>query len=181
MTPVHFRHAYCPCCNKVFLHARLVAALTWLDRDFAPRFRVTSGYRCPAHNAAVHGHPQSLHLFGLALDLAPVHVDMPELVRAVLSVPNFAVGGFGWYPQRGIIHVDVRQSPANWCRINDHHGDLQAEWRKRYPLHPLPKVAATQPNHSRVDSGPASQSQPESASAPPTQQTTEPGSPSGTT
>jgi len=154
MTPVHLRNVYCPCCNKAIIPARLVAALTSLFFDFAPRFRITSGYRCPAHNAAVHGHPQSLHLLGLALDLAPVNVDMPELVRAALAVPDFAVGGFGWYPQRGIIHVDVRQCPANWCQLNDHHGDLIPEWNKRYPLHPLPKVPATRPNHSSVDSGP---------------------------
>jgi hypothetical protein len=172
---------HCPCCKKVFLYSRLVAALAWLDRDFAHRYRVTSGYRCPEHNAAVHGHPQSLHLFGLAMDLAPVDVDMPELVRAVLSVPNFAVGGFGWYPQRGMIHVDVRQCPANWCRINDHHGDLATEWRKRYPLNPLPKVPATLPRNSRVDSGPSLPSQPAAPSVPPTQPVPPMDSPSGTT
>lgn len=34
-------------------------------------FSVSSWLRTPAHNTAVGGHPQSLHLAGLAVDLVP--------------------------------------------------------------------------------------------------------------
>ena len=33
-------------------------------------FRITSGYRCPAHNAAVGGKPTSSHMSGYAVDIA---------------------------------------------------------------------------------------------------------------
>lgn len=180
MTKQSLQALRCPCCHRVALHERLVQALNQLDRDFRSRFQIMSGYRCLAQNAAVHGHTISLHLFGLAVDLAPLDVTMPELVRAVLSIPQFAAGGFGWYPDRGIIHADVRTTPASWCKTNDRYGDLQVEWHNRYRLKPLPKVPATRPDHWLEDSAQPLPYSPDAPSAPPTLPPTDADSPNGT-
>jgi uncharacterized protein YcbK (DUF882 family) len=118
-------------------------ALTSLDLNYRGRFTITSGFRCPHHNAAVHGSPHSRHLSGNAVDLAPVNVTLKELARAVLSTPAFSRGGFGYYPNRGIIHADVRPTPAAWCMVHDHYAPLDKAWNARYPMIPLPKVPAT--------------------------------------
>jgi hypothetical protein len=140
MTPRHALAYACPCCGQSYISDALSDAIDHLDWFFQNRYRISSGFRCPAHNAAVRGDSASLHLTGQAVDLAPDPIPMPDLVRAALSVPAFAVGGFGWYPHRGIIHCDVRSTPTHWCTTSAGPAELHCEWNKRFPLRPLPKV-----------------------------------------
>ncbi|MDI6796112.1 MAG: D-Ala-D-Ala carboxypeptidase family metallohydrolase [Desulfatibacillaceae bacterium] len=59
-------------CGKCqnFIRPELVAVLD-RARDLAGvPFAINSGFRCPAHNAAVGGAPASSHLKGLAADIA---------------------------------------------------------------------------------------------------------------
>ncbi len=68
----HFllREFQCRCCGCVrlspLLLERLEALRCALDRPVV----VTSGYRCPAHNASVGGAARSLHMTGRAADIA---------------------------------------------------------------------------------------------------------------
>lgn len=71
--------------------------------------QVVSGYRSPAFNASLkaHGHKvanKSLHMQGMAMDIWLPGVTTRQLREYALSLK---VGGVGFYPQNGFVHVDV--------------------------------------------------------------------------
>ena len=69
---------------------------------------VLSAYRTPAHNRAVGGAPNSQHVHGRALDLAPPDGWSPIALLAVAQdIP--AIRGLGLYDS--FIHIDVRPAP----------------------------------------------------------------------
>lgn len=78
--------------------------------------QITSGYRSPAHNAAIGGAKNSLHTTGMAADLSVGDIPDQIKVAAILSkIP--AVGGIGLYEVKGIVHVDIRPHvgrPTTW-------------------------------------------------------------------
>jgi uncharacterized protein YcbK (DUF882 family) len=89
----------------------LVDALEDLRRVLAQPLIVTSGYRCPSHNAAIGGSPSSLHLTGQAADLAPpAGWSTHALADAATRAPRLRRGGIGTY--RCHVHVDVRLTGA---------------------------------------------------------------------
>jgi len=92
----------CRCCgvekvDRVFLHkldeAREMAGV---------RFKITSGYRCPSHNAAVGSKPTSSHIKGLAADISTIGSRHRFLVLAALIAAGFTRIGVG----RDFVHVD---------------------------------------------------------------------------
>ena len=89
---------------------RLVQGLERL-RDAVGPFYVISGYRHPAHNAAVGGSRVSQHMAGQAADLyAPAHSSL-ELARAAVDAFGCGIGlGLG----ATTVHVDVRGHLATW-------------------------------------------------------------------
>ena len=72
---------------------------------------VNSGYRCPAHNAAVKGSPTSQHMLGLAADIqCDSFNDRYALVNAA-----FAVGMRGIGVYQSFVHLDSRYGePSLW-------------------------------------------------------------------
>ena len=78
----HFRlrEFECRCCGTVKLSARLVERLEALRARRGAPVLITSGYRCPRHNAAVGGVENSRHMRGTAAD---IHVEPDELERLV--------------------------------------------------------------------------------------------------
>lgn len=68
---------------------------------------ITSGYRCPKHNKAEGGVPQSIHLFGLALDLDckdDIEVDaMRKIVSQVAPVLRMGI----YKGEETFLHIDV--------------------------------------------------------------------------
>ena len=76
---------------------------------------ILSGYRSPAHNAAVRGAPKSQHVEGRAADIKCPVVPAPELHRVICELHAAgklpALGGLGAYP--GWVHVDVRPRKAD--------------------------------------------------------------------
>jgi uncharacterized protein YcbK (DUF882 family) len=77
---------------------------------------VTSGYRCPAHNEAVGGAPQSYHVKGMAADVYSDALDVYALAAVLKGVMiRLGVkGGLQEYPEQGFVHVDVRGWWASW-------------------------------------------------------------------
>lgn len=67
--------------------------------------RITSGYRCPKHNKAEGGKPQSLHLTGRAAD---IQVDglTPAQVQAIVIKAVPEAHGIGRHAR--FTHLDVR-------------------------------------------------------------------------
>lgn len=74
---------------------------------------VNSGYRCPAHNAAVGGEPNSFHLRGMACDFTVAGMT-PAEVQARLEEPGSPVKNQGKGSYQDFTHVDRRGSRARW-------------------------------------------------------------------
>jgi zinc D-Ala-D-Ala carboxypeptidase len=60
----------CPCCQKNEIKNTLVLKLDMARHYAGVPFRVNSGFRCPQHNKAVGGVPNSSHPAGWAADIA---------------------------------------------------------------------------------------------------------------
>ena len=73
---------------------------------------LTSAYRCPAHNAAVGGVPNSYHTQGIAADvLVPDGMTVDQLAQIA---EECGADGIGRYYGQGFVHCDVRGYPARW-------------------------------------------------------------------
>lgn len=113
------RHEFaCRCCDRAEINQRLVDALQEL-RDLAGLpVGVTSGYRCPEHNRAIGGAPRSQHLLGTAADISVRGMTPGQMYRLAEDVEAFRNGGIGVYPDKGFIHVDVRDGRARWGQLD---------------------------------------------------------------
>ena len=113
------RHEFaCRCCGRAEINQRLVDALQEL-RDLAGLpVRVISGYRCPEHNRAIGGATRSQHLLGTAADIVVRGMTPAEMYRLAEDVQAFRNGGIGVYPDKGFIHVDVRDGRARWGQLD---------------------------------------------------------------
>ena len=84
------------------------------DEVGAP-LRVNSGYRCPEYNKKVGGSSQSLHLEGMAADLACEAVsaeEVADIIEGLVEQSLIPNGGLGRY--NTFTHVDIRYTPARW-------------------------------------------------------------------
>ena len=86
---------------------------------------ITSGVRCPSHNAAVGGSRQSRHLTGHAVDVCPAAGGQRTLLRLFAVLELEQPDGLGLYftrsamhGPRGHIHVDhgTRTEPVRWIQ-----------------------------------------------------------------
>ncbi|BBO66329.1 hypothetical protein DSCA_02590 [Desulfosarcina alkanivorans] len=113
------RHEFaCRCCDRAEINQRLVDALQEL-RDLAGLpVRVTSGYRCSEHNRAIGGATRSQHLLGTAADIVVIGMTPAEMYRLAEDIEAFHNGGIGVYPDKGFIHVDVRDGRARWGQLD---------------------------------------------------------------
>ena len=113
------RHEFeCRCCGRAEINQRLVDALQEL-RDLAGLpVRVTSGYRCSEHNRAIGGATRSQHLLGTAADIVVRGMIPAEMYRLAKDIEAFHNGGIGVYPDKGFIHVDVRDGRARWGQLD---------------------------------------------------------------
>lgn len=74
------------------------------ERIGAPIY-VSSGYRCPYHNAVVGGVSNSQHVQGTAADIICNAVSVRRLADEAAAV---GFDGIGRYYYEGFVHVDVR-------------------------------------------------------------------------
>lgn len=81
--------------------------------------RLVSGYRTPAHNAAVGGAKGSKHMTGLAADIKPARTgdtvdQLLAVVRRLERGNKIQLGGLGIYPRH--LHVDIanRGTRVEW-------------------------------------------------------------------
>jgi len=80
-----------------------------------PELRVTSGYRDPAHNAAVGGAKNSQHTHGRAIDMSFKGIDEARQREIVEYARSLGARGLGYYPKSQSVHFDVRPgAPAAW-------------------------------------------------------------------
>lgn len=102
------------CCDhKGQVVPELVAALQELRDRIGKPIHITSGFRCPKHNAFVGGDPHSQHMAGTAADICVTGVNTALLAIEAQNITAFKRGGIGLYG--GWVHVDVREDgPARW-------------------------------------------------------------------
>ena len=107
----------CPCCHCVKLHPDVVIALQTLRRRIGNRpIIVTSGYRCPRHNAVIGGANASDHLYGWAADIIVSGMPPEELAGAAESLPEL-IKRIGTYSNRPCVHIGVVHRdgfPSRW-------------------------------------------------------------------
>lgn len=116
MRPITADLLLCPCCKVGVPSIPLTGGLNQLQAMLPTPLRITSGFRCPAHNKAVGGAPDSLHTKGLAADLTADGYTPLELYLLADQIWIFRNGGVGLYPG-DFIHVDIRTTRARWYRV----------------------------------------------------------------
>ncbi len=72
-------------------------------------FHIISGYRSPATNSELRKQnrkvvPNSLHIFGKAIDIRLPECDLQTLRRTAMALQG---GGVGYYPRSDFVHIDV--------------------------------------------------------------------------
>lgn len=122
----HFSKAElaCHCCGQLKIETGLVDALEQLSTLAGKPIIVHDAYRCPAHNHAVGGVPDSEHTRGMAADINIPGLSLQQMYELALQVPTFLNGGIGVY-DGGFIHLDIRTQPARWARVAGQYVDLQ--------------------------------------------------------
>ena len=104
--------------DTVMVDEALMLLLQCIREHFGKAVTITSGYRTPAHNAAVGGAKSSQHLLGRAADIRVEGVSVEDVAAYTESLmPDW--GGVGRYPVKagrttGWVHVDPRADKARW-------------------------------------------------------------------
>lgn len=104
--------------DTVMVDETLTVVLQCIRDHFGKPVTITSGYRTPAHNAAVGGAKSSQHLLGRAADIRVQGVSVEDVAAYAESLmPDW--GGVGRYPVKagratGWVHVDTRQNKSRW-------------------------------------------------------------------
>jgi uncharacterized protein YcbK (DUF882 family) len=92
----------------------LVGRLQAVRNAIGRPVRVTSGYRCAKHDAAVgtSSNPGAgPHTLGIAADIVVDGMSVDDLVR---YCKDAGFSGIGVYRKKGFVHVDTRSVPAMW-------------------------------------------------------------------
>lgn len=99
--------------NKLdhIIDKRLVDLLDRIRERLGVPLTVTSGYRCPEHNAEVGGVSNSQHVEGTAADITCDGIDVDYLASIA---EECGADGIGCYYYQGFVHVDVRGYDARW-------------------------------------------------------------------
>ena len=115
MTSEHFAADELKCrhCGVNMCRQELLTALEDLRALVGRPIHVNDAYRCPVHNAAVGGAPNSEHMLGLAADIRIEGMTPAEMYKVARQVPAFK--GIGVAEHQNYIHVDVRAAEARWC------------------------------------------------------------------
>ncbi len=90
---------------------RLVDLLERIRERVGEPVHISSGYRCPEHNAEVGGVPNSQHVLGTAAD---IWCDSTSVDQLADIAREEGAGGVGRYYGQGFVHVDVRDYEADW-------------------------------------------------------------------
>lgn len=114
LTPhFHLREVECRCgrCPDTRIDLDHMERMERLRVALGCPVRITSGFRCPAHNAAVGGHPSSEHMDGTATDSQVPGVS-PD--RVADQAEEIGFGGIGRYDT--FTHTDSRLRLSRWDR-----------------------------------------------------------------
>ena len=103
----------CSCgCSAQMVDEMLVQKLQTIRTVYDVPLKITSGYRCVKHNAAVGGAKSSKHLYGIAADVKDPTGKLNPVALAILASNAFGGVGVYWYGTAAFVHVDVRKTKA---------------------------------------------------------------------
>ncbi len=86
----------------------LVTYLQLLRNRIDAPLTISSGFRCRTHNEKVGGSLDSLHTYGLAVDvMCPKGKTLQEFLETAESIPPFRDGGIGVYTNPPRLHLDL--------------------------------------------------------------------------
>ena len=97
--------------DEILIDMQLVQQLETIRQHFGRPVTITSGYRTPAHNAAVGGVSGSYHVKGMAADIAVQGVKSRDVAQYAESLK---IGGIGWYEKSNFVHIDTRSGCVRW-------------------------------------------------------------------
>ncbi|RLA80927.1 MAG: peptidase M15 [Deltaproteobacteria bacterium] len=116
----HFnlREFMCPCCGRVKIYPDLIEALELLRKYIGAKpIYITSGYRCPEHNRAIGGAPDSDHLYGYAADIVVEGMSGAALALAATAFPTL-IKRIGTYDGNSeMVHIGIQDRsplPSRW-------------------------------------------------------------------
>ncbi len=93
----------------VLIDRRLISRLQVMRDKLGRAIVITSGYRTPEHNSSVGGAIDSQHMLGTGADIKVSGFSGDQLAKVAREV-GFTGIGIG----TDFIHVDVRDTPAEW-------------------------------------------------------------------
>jgi len=101
----------CRCgCGKNEVEPEFLEVLEALRLIYNKPMKVTSGFRCRAHNDRVGGHPYSSHCEGLAVDIAvPNSAIRHQLLWSIMHAGEFDGVGIA----ATFIHLDMKPRSGN--------------------------------------------------------------------
>lgn len=107
----------CKCnqCNSTLIDLDLIKGLQRVRDHFNKPLNITSGYRCPSHNAAVGGARASYHMKGQAADVYINGVTPLEIAQYAESTGLF--NGIGRYSS--FVHLDTRSNKYFWENLGN--------------------------------------------------------------
>jgi uncharacterized protein YcbK (DUF882 family) len=73
----------------------------------------------------VGGAKQSRHLLGHAADIVIKGLSVAGMYELAERVAAFRNGGIGVYPERGFIHVDIREGRTRWGHLDGKYVSLE--------------------------------------------------------
>lgn len=106
----------CPCgCGQQSVDIELAEKLQLLRDKVDRPLKITSGYRCITHNAAVGGSQNSKHRYGMAADWRTANRSINPVALGILA-QAVGFGGIGiyWHSRGAFVHADTRSTKATW-------------------------------------------------------------------
>ena len=103
----------CKCgnCDYDTVDSELIDVLQSLRDYIGKPITITSGNRCPDHNASIGGSKGSYHIRGRAADIQIKGVD-PKVIQGYLETAYHDKYGIGFYDD--FTHIDTRTKRARW-------------------------------------------------------------------
>ena len=100
----------CPHCGANNIKQSFIDRLEEVRKVYGKPMYITSGYRCPAHNQAVGGVPESAHVDGVAADIGcSLAADRMRLVEIAIGEGFRRIG-----IAKTFIHLDISETlPQN--------------------------------------------------------------------
>ena len=102
------------CCSTVMIDEQLVTYLQKIRDHFGKSITITSGYRCPTHNARVGGATGSRHSKGQAADIVIQGVAPREVAKYAESIGIKGIGLYETSKDGHFTHIDTRDYKSFW-------------------------------------------------------------------